>query len=130
MKVLDLFTSGGYSLLDDDDHRAWSGYKWGCHQGYICADFRMGDRKIRRFFLHRLIVKPVRGQQVHHKNKCRWDNRRENLECLSVEEHARRHPESRRLATLVLERKKAEMLWVHEQELLERVRFAEAHVRR
>ena len=127
MQVLDCFT-GRYSLVDDDDHRAWRGFRWGQNdQGYICMDFKGPSGKVRRFYLHRLIAKPGPWQQVHHKNKCRWDNRRENLECLSIEEHLKRHPSSKRLANLAAERQKAKAQWLHEQELLALLRHAEEH---
>jgi hypothetical protein len=125
MKFLDCFT-GQYSMVDDDDNRAWKGFKWGQNsQGYICADFRLKGGKIQRFYLHRLIAKPGPWQQVHHKNRCRWDNRRENLECLSIEEHLKRHPDSKRLLSLAQEQRKAKAQWVQEQQILMLVRDAE-----
>lgn len=31
------------------------------------------------------------GHHIHHKNRRKWDNRIENLECLSAEQHRREH---------------------------------------
>lgn len=125
MKVLDCVT-GRYSLVDDEDHRHWRGYRWGQdNHGYICADFQVKGKKPRRFYLHRLISKPEPGQQVHHKNRCPWDNRRENLENLSVEEHLKRHPNSKNLQNLVQAREIARRQWIDDQVLLSRIREAE-----
>jgi hypothetical protein len=125
LRVLDCATFG-YTLLDDADYRAWRGYQWGQDQGYICADFLLvGMKKPRRFYLHRLIARPAPGQQVHHKNRCRWDNRRENLECVSLEEHLQRHPNSKRLAEAVRRRGKETATWLEEQQFLSLLREGE-----
>jgi len=125
LKILNLFTGGGYSLVDDEDYRAWRGFRWGSDRGYICADFRLKGRRPKRFFLHRLIAKPQPWQQVHHKNRCRWDNRRENLECLSIEDHLKRHPNSKRLQSLAAAQRLARQQWIAEQQFLERIRQVE-----
>jgi len=118
MKVLSTYTSGTSTLLDDEDYLRWNQFFWGCKDGYICADFRNPGKKAMRFFLHRLIMEPEPGRHVHHKNKCRWDNRRENLEVLTYAEHLKRHPESKRLAQLV----EKQRLWIEEQILIDRMK--------
>lgn len=42
---------------------------------------------VRNVYLHRLIMNTPRGLQVHHKNRFTLDNRRVNLENLSVSDH-------------------------------------------
>jgi len=118
MKALQLWTGGGITLLDDDDFLRWNQFLWGSKQGYVCADFRNPRKKPKLLFLHRLIMEPEPGRHVHHKNKCRWDNRRENLEVLTYADHLKRHPESKKLAKLVEQQK----LWVEERILLERMK--------
>lgn len=44
---------------------------------------------------HRLVLPLGRGLQVHHKDGNLWNNRPENLEALTVEEHFAKHREER-----------------------------------
>lgn len=44
--------------------------------------------------MHRILLGAERGQEVHHKNGNRLDNRRENLELTTASEHQRHHRET------------------------------------
>lgn len=50
-------------------------------------------------FVHRLLavashgLEALQGKEVHHKNGIKWDNRPENIELLSPEQHRKRHHE-------------------------------------
>lgn len=58
-------------------------------------------------FQHRLVMECVlgrlleKGEEVHHRNGVRWDNRPENLELLTKSDHSKRHvdvrPKGRRI---------------------------------
>jgi len=117
MKTLLTYTGSLLVLLDDEDYLTWNQFLWGRHHGYACADFRNPGKKPKRLYMHRLIMNPGPWEQVHHKNRCRRDNRKENLEVLSVEEHLQRHPESRSLQSLVAARAAARQQWIDEQRL-------------
>lgn len=52
-------------------------------------------------YAHRLLAvakygfEAVKGMDVHHKNGCKFDNRIENIELLTHEEHTRHHAQQR-----------------------------------
>ena len=66
-----------------------NGYeKWHC---------RINSDKRRVFPVHRLLaiaeygIEAVKGKVVHHKNEVPWDNRVENIELMTKEEHVSHH---------------------------------------
>lgn len=66
--------------------------------GYLVwATKIQGEQKTVR--VHRLVAvaeygaEYVKGKSVHHKNGVRWDNRPENLEVMSPEDHSKHHYE-------------------------------------
>ena len=71
------------------------------HDGYLrvkLSDLPIAKGKQRRkdYRIHRLVAKYfcedyAEDKEVHHKNLRRWDNRAENLICLTKAEHRELH---------------------------------------
>lgn len=65
--------------------------------GYLMAYSYAGPNSQDKFAVHRLLAvaeygfESVSGNEVHHKNGIPWDNRAENLELMTKEEHAAHH---------------------------------------
>lgn len=90
----------GYSVIVDDDiaeiisKQSWFIKKGGYgHGSYVARSVREG-KKIKTIRLHRWIMNAPKGFEVHHKNGNSFDNRRENLEVLTPEEHDKREKET------------------------------------
>lgn len=84
---------GNYRHLKPYEKSIWE-------NGY--AEFRVKDKERRDTVrIHRLLaiaefgVEAVKGMDIHHKNHCPFDNRRENLEVVSRAEHNSIHGEQR-----------------------------------
>lgn len=66
-------------------------------KGYDVWSDNTGDGSADRVRVHRLVAvakfgfEEVADNHVHHKNKCTWDNRPENLELMSPGDHMRHH---------------------------------------
>lgn len=67
-----------------------------CNKGYYRVDCQCNGDKY-TLLIHRLVAvaefgyDAVVGKDVHHKNGITWDNRPENLELVTREEHTRKH---------------------------------------
>lgn len=78
----------------------WKGGRYRLGSGYIGINVGGGQYRLE----HALVMEKHlgrmlrRGENVHHINGCRDDNRLENLELLSVADHARRHRPGRVLS--------------------------------
>lgn len=83
-----LEVTGGYTLLDDADYDYHSKWKWFQHpSGYITrASNKNGLGKM--IYLHREILKPIKGKETDHINRNRFDNRRSNLRHVSASQNA------------------------------------------
>lgn len=89
---------GGDALISLDDWEGVQDYRWravqtsrgsGRAKVYVMATNRGHP------YLHRLIMKPTRWEQIDHINGDPLDNRRENLRYVSRHENARnRHPDT------------------------------------
>ena len=84
------------------EHPAWNEsivplYTHG-RDNYECWTHNWNNRK-ESVFVHRLLavaeygVEAVEDKHVHHKNGIRWDNRPENIEVVTPEEHTQIHKE-------------------------------------
>jgi len=79
----------GTASIDDDLFDWASKYQWRLRpDGYA-------TRGKGRVFMHRLIAMAGPDEQVHHRNGNKTDNRRENLEVMTLREHNRLHWKNR-----------------------------------
>ena len=80
---------GGVSLVDIADYEAVSAFPWRLNsKGYVMYSY-VEDGKRHEVYLHRLIMKPIRGQVVDHLDHDKLNNRRSNLRCCTVQENLR-----------------------------------------
>ena len=83
-------TQGLTAIIDDEDRERIRGYKWFTQKigeyTYAAASARTHDSHV---YMHRLIMGLGRAdkQHVHHRSENGLDNRRSNLQVLSVKEH-------------------------------------------
>lgn len=87
------FHEDGHVLVRAADGRVYKRpYRYLRTDGYVTT-WRRGRKELE----HRVVGEEMVGrplldeEQVHHKNKIRHDNRPENLEVVSTEEHAAEH---------------------------------------
>lgn len=87
MKSIKLINSDLETIVDDDDFPFFSRLPLEVHRGYAAFN---------RCYIHRLICpSKIKGLHVHHKNKNKLDNRKENLELLTEKEHKKVHVDLR-----------------------------------
>jgi hypothetical protein len=83
---------GTETLVDDDIAEAFGHLPWrATSRGYVFYQ-RCVEGQPECVFLHRLVGRPGPDHQVHHRDGNPLNNQRANLECLTPEEHATRHP--------------------------------------
>lgn len=81
-------------------HRKAKVYYDTSKQGYGRWQLHAGEDRGSMVVVHRLAavawfgLDAVSGNQVHHKNGVKWDNREENLELMTASEHAKMHYEN------------------------------------
>jgi len=81
---------GKFAIVDAADFAGLNQFKWSLRKSHskayavrkVTID---GKRKI--IFMHRQIMKPLQGMEVHHINHDPLDNRRSNLISLSHADH-------------------------------------------
>ena len=78
-------THGRIALVDDIDYERLSYYKWKAHQDHGRPTYyAMANIKNKRISMHSLIIPVPKGKQTHHINHDGCDNRRCNLEIVTV----------------------------------------------
>jgi len=80
--------------IDEEDEELLSRYKWRIEGGYAVTSVltRYG---LRTMSMHRMVMKNPKGQDIHHKNNCRLDNRKFNLEPKDRAPHFEEHRKER-----------------------------------
>ena len=81
-------TQGKYTIVDDEDLKEVSKYKWYFSNGYARRDAGYGINR-ERIKMHRFILNIPKNVQVDHKNGDTLDNRRENLRICTKAENLR-----------------------------------------
>ena len=80
--------NGGVALVSPCDYERVMSYEWRLTtKGYVAR--RGGNSG--SVLLHRFVLNSPPFLDVHHKNECKTDCRRENLDELSPKEHQRMH---------------------------------------
>ena len=83
-------TGGNYALVDDEDYRNVSGFRWKEPGGYAAHNSRKGGRPF-TVYMHRLITAAPGGMKVDHRNHDGLDNRKANLRvCTHSQNHMNR----------------------------------------
>jgi hypothetical protein len=86
-------TKGAFALVDLDDYPKVAGRKWHLHpKGYARHSFRVPNaprNSVAFVMMHQLILGVGPGQLVDHENRCRTDNRRENLRLATHADNSR-----------------------------------------
>jgi hypothetical protein len=78
------------AIVDNSDYSWLSKFNW-CMtaNGYVNRKSNIKDKVLKRtsIYLHRSIMKPRKGLEVHHINENKLDNRKRNLKIISSKEH-------------------------------------------
>lgn len=80
MKKIPL-TQGKFALIDDEDYKLISKYKWHYHSGYAA-------RTLKTIRMHRVILNAKPEEEIDHINRNTLDNRRQNLRIASKSQNA------------------------------------------
>jgi len=89
---------GLHTLISPEDYDRVSAHKW---RVFWSASLPYVGRKVHRqgkvyiLKLHRFVTDCPRGFEPHHVHGNTFDNRREELECLTPEQHRLAHHKSR-----------------------------------
>lgn len=81
--------------LDDEDFEFLSRWKWKQHpHGYACrTSWDSSEKKWLCLLVHRIVTGAMKGQEVHHINGDKLDNRKCNLKIISPLDHRLMHVE-------------------------------------
>lgn len=83
-----------HAVIDKEDKIKCLAFRWrlkkSAHTSYICASKRENG-KIKTIRLQRFIMNAPENMEVHHKNEDIYDNRKENLQLLTGDEHRKLH---------------------------------------
>lgn len=83
---------GLLTQVDLDIYERWKRHSW-CRArvGYVVRRVAGASRQSHIVYLHREIMKPEPGQEVHHISGDKLDNRRQNLVVIDAVEHQTHH---------------------------------------
>ena len=74
---------GEYTIVEPADYYTFSKFNWifiRCNKKpYAVSEFKMGNKKTKRMYLHRAIMRAPKRKLVDHRNGLGLDNRRANL---------------------------------------------------
>jgi hypothetical protein len=85
MKEIKL-TQNKTAIVDDDDYKRLSKYKWRALQAYSGLWYAVRSEGKKNFYMHRDILNPKKGKMVDHINHNGLDNRKENIRiCTSMQ---------------------------------------------
>jgi hypothetical protein len=78
-------------LLDDEDMEKYGVYAWRLNTNGYIQGLPPSRGGLGPVLLHRLVVGATNAEQVHHRNGCKTDNRKANLEKIAPWKHLARH---------------------------------------
>ena len=79
-----------WAMVDAEDYEQISQYKWSKNnKGYAYRSEKGEDGIHRIIFMHRAIMKPEKGLEVHHRNHNPLNNTKENLHICTHKENLR-----------------------------------------
>jgi len=92
MKFIPLTNSDQQAIVSDIDYERVMQYRWmlkhNGHGGYYVARSVRQKSNVATILLHRFIMQPDDGYDVHHKNGNKFDCSRSNLELIEHNLHA------------------------------------------
>lgn len=86
MKTI-LLTKGQVAIVDDADHAVLSRYKWCCSGCGSRLIYAVGTVNGRVVSMHRFLVQPPTGYEVHHRDSNTLNNQRDNLQAITRRAH-------------------------------------------
>lgn len=97
--LLNLTNTDKKAIIDDKHFGLVKLYTWrwkqcGANSYYVATSIRV-NKKWTTLYLHRLIMQPQPGMDVHHKNTNSLDNQEENLEEREAMFHRSWHNQTR-----------------------------------
>jgi hypothetical protein len=80
---------GKYAIVDDEDYEVLKKHSWRLtRHGYVIRSTKENKKSV-HFQMHRVILNARKNQQIDHKNRIRFDNRKTNLRfCSSAQNRA------------------------------------------
>lgn len=99
--LLPLSNTDKKAIIDDKNYDRVRKFKWflkrvGSDAYYVAASIRQNG-KVKTIYLHRFIIQPKEGMDVHHKNTNTLDNQEENIEEKEAPVHRTWHLKKRLL---------------------------------
>lgn len=80
-KLIPIYNSDSFAIVDDKDFEWLSLHKWHLtEKGYaVCGVYNPITKKTEKYRMHRMIMMAKKGQIVDHKNRIKLDNQKSNL---------------------------------------------------